>query len=80
MKDGVIADFNVTEDMLKYFIRKVQENRFFSSPRIIICVSLRLNTGRTTRYPGICYQCRGTRGLFNRGANGGCHWCESPGC
>ncbi len=38
MKDGVIADFNVTEEMLKYFIRKVQENRFFSSPRIIICV------------------------------------------
>ena len=38
MKDGVIADFNVTEDMLKYFIRKVQENKFFSSPRIIICV------------------------------------------
>lgn len=38
MKDGVIADFNVTEDMLKYFIRKAQENKFFSSPRIIICV------------------------------------------
>ncbi len=38
MRDGVIADFNVTEDMLKYFIRKVQENRFFFSPRIIICV------------------------------------------
>lgn len=38
MKDGVIADFNITEDMLKYFIRKVQENRLFSSPRIIICV------------------------------------------
>ena len=38
MKDGVIADFNITEDMLKYFIRKVQANRFFSSPRIIICV------------------------------------------
>ena len=32
MKDGVIADFNVTEDMLKYFIRKVQENRFFRAP------------------------------------------------
>ena len=29
MKDGVIADFNVTEDMLKYFIRKAQENKFF---------------------------------------------------
>ena len=38
MKDGVIADFNVTEDMLKYFIRRVQENKFFFSPRIIICV------------------------------------------
>ncbi len=38
MKDGVIADFTVTEVMLKYFIRKVQENRFFASPRIIICV------------------------------------------
>lgn len=38
MRDGVIADFNLTEDMLKYFVRKVQENRFFSSPRIIISV------------------------------------------
>ena len=46
MKDGVIADFNVTEDMLKYFIRKVQENRFFSSPRIIICVPCGSHPGR----------------------------------
>ena len=39
MKDGVIADFMVTEEMLKYFIRKVQETRFFpSNPRIIISV------------------------------------------
>ena len=39
MKDGVIADFTITEVMLKYFIRKVQENRFLRpSPRIIICV------------------------------------------
>ena len=39
MKDGVIADFTVTEQMLKFFIRKVQENRFMRpSPRIIICV------------------------------------------
>jgi len=39
MKDGVIADFTVTEVMLKHFIRKVQENRFLRpSPRIIICV------------------------------------------
>ncbi len=39
MKDGVIADFTVTEQMLKHFIRKVHNSRFFKpSPRIIICV------------------------------------------
>lgn len=39
MKDGVIADFNVTEQMLKYFIKKVHDTRLFHpSPRIIICV------------------------------------------
>ncbi|HQD64085.1 MAG TPA: rod shape-determining protein, partial [Casimicrobium huifangae] len=39
MKDGVIADFTVTEQMLKQFIKKVHDTRLFSpSPRIIICV------------------------------------------
>ncbi|HTD89141.1 MAG TPA: rod shape-determining protein [Burkholderiales bacterium] len=39
MKDGVIADFTVTEQMLKHFIRKVHRSRIFKpSPRIIICV------------------------------------------
>ena len=39
MKDGVIADFTVTEQMLKQFIKKVSPSRFFSSsPRIVICV------------------------------------------
>jgi rod shape-determining protein MreB len=39
MKDGVIADFRVTEQMLKQFIKKVHDSRLFSpSPRIIICV------------------------------------------
>jgi len=39
MKDGVIADFTVTGEMLKFFIRKVHENRLFQpSPRIVICV------------------------------------------
>jgi len=39
MKDGVIADFTVTEQMLKQFIRLVHESRLFApSPRIIICV------------------------------------------
>src|ERR1700710_1692308 len=39
MKDGVIADFTVTEQMLKQFIKKVHDSRLFSpSPRIVICV------------------------------------------
>jgi rod shape-determining protein MreB len=39
MKDGVIADFTVTEKMLQHFIRKVHESRFFRpSPRVLICV------------------------------------------
>jgi rod shape-determining protein MreB len=39
MKDGVIADFIVTEQMIKQFIKKVHDSRMFSpSPRIIICV------------------------------------------
>jgi len=38
MKDGVIADFEITEAMLRYFIRKVQSNRIMVRPRIIISV------------------------------------------
>ena len=39
MKDGVIADFTITEQMLKQFIKMVHESKFLKpSPRIIICV------------------------------------------
>jgi rod shape-determining protein MreB len=38
MKDGVIADFEVTEAMLKHFIFKIHRRRFFVKPRIVICV------------------------------------------
>ncbi|MBE8190050.1 MAG: rod shape-determining protein [Candidatus Thioglobus sp.] len=39
MKDGVIADFKVTEKMLQHFIRKVLRSGFFApSPRVLICV------------------------------------------
>ena len=37
MKDGVIADFELTEIMLNYFIRKINGRSFFSRPRILIC-------------------------------------------
>ena len=38
LRDGVIADFIVTEEMIKHFIKKVHKNRTFASPRILICV------------------------------------------
>ena len=39
LKDGVIADFTVTEKMLQHFIHQVHENRFFRpSPRVLVCV------------------------------------------
>lgn len=38
MKDGVIADFDLVEQMLKYFIRKVQKYRFYFRPRAVIGV------------------------------------------
>jgi rod shape-determining protein MreB len=39
MKDGVIADFHVTERMLQFFINKVHENSMISpSPRVLVCV------------------------------------------
>ena len=37
MKDGVIADFETTEIMLNYFIKKVNGKSFFGRPRILIC-------------------------------------------
>jgi rod shape-determining protein MreB len=38
MKDGVIADFDVTEEMLKYFIKKAHNRNHLISPRIVICI------------------------------------------
>ena len=38
MKDGVIADFDVTQSMLKYFIKKAMTGGMFNKPRVVICV------------------------------------------
>jgi rod shape-determining protein MreB len=38
LRDGVIADFEIAEEMIKYFIKKVHNRGVFASPRIIICV------------------------------------------
>ncbi|MDP6172603.1 MAG: rod shape-determining protein, partial [Rhodospirillales bacterium] len=38
LRDGVIADFDIAEDMIKYFIRKVHNRRTFTAPMIVVCV------------------------------------------
>lgn len=38
LRDGVIADFEVAEDMIKHFIRKVHNRHFFARPQVIVCV------------------------------------------
>ena len=38
LRDGVIADFEIAEEMIKYFIRKVHNRRTFASPMVIVCV------------------------------------------
>jgi rod shape-determining protein MreB len=38
LKDGVIADFDITEKMLRYFIQKVHHRRFMAKPRVVVCV------------------------------------------
>ena len=38
LRDGVIAEFHIAEEMIKHFIRKVHNRRNFASPEVIICV------------------------------------------
>ncbi len=38
LKDGVIADFDATEQMLRYFIQRVHRRRYLAKPRMVICV------------------------------------------
>ena len=38
LRDGVIADYEVTAEMLRYFVRKVMRRRVFTGPRVVVCV------------------------------------------
>ncbi|MFM2148796.1 MAG: hypothetical protein RLZZ187_1102 [Pseudomonadota bacterium] len=38
LRDGVIADFEAAEEMIKHFIRKVNNRRSFASPMVVVCV------------------------------------------
>ena len=49
MKDGVIADFEATEQMLRFFIQQVHRRRYLAKPRMVIC---RLATSCKARLTG----------------------------
>ena len=51
LKDGVIADFDVTEQMLRHFIQKVHQHRF-AHPRVVVCVPSRRDGCRAARGRG----------------------------
>ena len=54
LKDGVISDFEVTEAMLSYFIRRVHGRKHFIGPRVVIAIPSalpRLRSGRCSRAP-----------------------------
>ena len=73
LKDGVIADFDICEKMLRYFIQKVHHRRW-SKPRMVICVPSGITGGRAARRAGgRRVRRRPQAGLHHRGAHGRGH-------
>ena len=83
LRDGVIADFNVTEKMLQHFIKKVSNNSILSpSPRVLVCVPSKATqvekreqrAGRIRPPLPFAPSWRGFRGMVI------CRRCTTPGC
>ena len=71
LRDGVIADFEVAEEMIKHFIRKVHNRRTFANPADHRLRAVGLDRGRAPRHPGIGALGRRAPRLPDRGADGG---------
>ena len=69
LKDGVIADFDVTEQMLRHFIQKVHQHRF-AHPRVVVCVPVRRHRRREARRRGGDALRGRAPGVPDRGADG----------
>lgn len=63
LREGVIADFDVTAEMLKYFIKKVHIRNRFVGPSIIICVPSRVTEVEKRSVSEVAYKC-GARRVF----------------
>jgi rod shape-determining protein MreB and related proteins len=63
LKDGVIADFDITEKMLRYFIQKVHHRRWLAKPRIVVCVPSGITGVEQRAVEEACYSA-GARAAF----------------
>ena len=70
LKDGVIADFDTTERMLRYFIQKVHKRRHLAKPRIVVCVPSGITGVEQRAVKDAGYAGRRPQGLHHRGADG----------
>ena len=64
LKDGVIADFEITEAMLRYFIRKVHNRKTLVRPRIVICVPFGHHRGGEARRARVAPSSAGAREVY----------------
>ncbi len=71
LKDGVIADFETTERMLRYFIQKVHSRRHLAKPRLVICVPSGITGVERRAVKDAGYQAGARQVLHHRGADGG---------
>ena len=69
LKDGVIADFDVTEQMLRHFIQKVHQHRF-AHPRVVVCVPSGVTGVEKRAVEEATLLRRRARGAPDRGADG----------
>ncbi len=71
LRDGVIADFEVAEEMIKHFIRKVHNRRSFASPQVVICVPSGSTAVERRAIQEFAESAGAPQGLPDRRADGG---------
>ena len=76
LKDGVIADFDITASMLQIFIKKACNNSIFARPRVVICIP----SGVTAVERRAVKEASLKAGARHVGADGSCYRCRTSGC
>ncbi len=70
LKDGVIADFEITERMLRYFILKIHKRRYLARPRVVVCVPSGITGVERRAVIEASTQAGAPSGAHHRGAHG----------